>query len=196
MPTKSSDPGAPSQPAKRSKKQLFYYTFGLLAVALLLLVFSYVTHLRSSEQTIDTLEQEKSQVSVSAMASIQSLTDENRSLKEKTAAQESEIARLREELDGSEENTRKLEQSLKAESEQSTRSSNLAIALNSVWYLSRAYNRRDYDKVREILLHIENNIAPGIDMSADQEGRPIYADEKDKTPFEVYNEIMKIMDSR
>ena len=196
MPENDRTPHTPPEARQRSKKQLFYYAFALLSVALFLLVFSYVMHMRSSEQQITTLEQERSRVSVSAIQSIQQLTEENEMLKIQESTQRNEISALEAELDSRKKESDALLDRAALEngalSAEADRSAALSNALEAVWYLSRAYNRRDYDEVASILEYIEAT----VDVSLLPDASPGFAGGSDKSPLKVYNEIKEIMENR
>jgi len=92
----------PAKPAKSKRSFLFTYIFALFTIALVLVLLSYFSQIRAAREEIEDLTEEHSLFTVSALSSIEKLTDQLNTLHADLSAAQDEIDALnlrREELE-------------------------------------------------------------------------------------------------
>jgi len=108
------------KPVKGKKNFLVTYALTLLAVAFVLVLFSYFNEIRANQAEIADLKEEKEQFSISAMQDIQSLQNENKVLSELTETLKGENNELKNRIAALEKQVKELD-ALYAEAKESQR---------------------------------------------------------------------------
>lgn len=135
----------------RRQRSVFQYVAILFAAALVLLFYTYMMEQRQFEQlqrenqeNIDDLRQ-----SVSAVQTLQGMTEENKLLKEQNQELEARLQALEERLDTAEQDREALQTRLQ--------SAGLTVqAMDWFWQIDEAYVRGRYAQCRELIQDLED----------------------------------------
>ncbi len=132
-----------STPDGKKNKPVVVYIMVLFIVAFLLMALSFLTHQRSNEEVIGTL-----QSSVSTLQELQKSQDEN--------------LRLHSRLEDAEKQIRDLESQVKEMNSAGTESDDKAEALLSLYLLQQQYAAKDFDACRQTLQSMEDAGQPDL----------------------------------
>jgi len=145
----------PEKERSGQKYSVFLYVSIMFTVVICIILLSYFVQQRNNSETIETLTEQHTQFSTSALQKIENLQNTNLTLTEKTAEQEETIARLEEELDAAEEKIAGLET---AASERDTLQKKYD-ALADLLRLDAAIAANDRDRAQELRTSLETRRA-------------------------------------
>jgi len=137
-----------STPDGKKNKPVVVYIMVLFIVAFLLMALSFLTHQRSNEEVIGTL-----QSSVTTLQELQKSQDEN--------------LRLHSRLEDAEKQVRDLEAQVKELEDAGMASDDKTDALLSLYLLQQQYAARDFDGCRQTLQSMEDAGQPALLSNSD-----------------------------
>ncbi|WP_369283355.1 hypothetical protein [Oscillibacter sp. GMB15532] len=132
-----------STPGGKKNKPVVVYIMVLFIVAFLLMALSFLTHQRSNEEVIGTL-----QSSVSTLQELQKSQDEN--------------LRLHSRLEDTEKQVQELESQVKELEDAGVKSDDKTDALLSLYLLQQQYAAKDFDACRQTLQSMEDAGQPDL----------------------------------
>lgn len=155
---------APAAPPEQPflPRSIFRYAFVLLGVSFLMVLLSFLSHVQKSSQQIANMQASQTQLSVSALQSLETLQRENADFQASLTRLDAENEALLARLAGLEAQRAEAEQALAAEREslarlreEAARAAALAEtrqeALDSLWRLERLVSLRRYSAARVLM---------------------------------------------